>query len=162
MESNDKMVDHPGHYEKGDGHPECIELLTILTKGYDGIAAGCVMQTKYAYRAGSKGDASLTIEQKIIQDFKKLKWYLVYFRKSAVECAKTFPNLPIGWNCSVHKDKNEIEMVVHEFIYDKGDLIKDDLACLIRTIAEMKTFSDVDFALEKVDSIISKLEDEIT
>ena len=71
MNENDR-VNHPSYYEKGNGHTESIYLLSILTERFSGIYAGCVMQAKYLYRAGSKSEEGISIFEKAVEDIKKI------------------------------------------------------------------------------------------
>ena len=156
---NDKMVDHPGHYEKGNGHKECIELLEVLTRGYSGIAAGCVMQAKYLYRAGSKNEEGLTIEQKFVQDFKKCSWYLKYFRTSAKRFTTMgIGTLPTGFRCEVMKTKEEIDELVYEFTFDKSDEVKKVYSVLLPKLANLHSFEDIDDCIYRLDHLVFELE----
>ena len=79
MNTNDCMVNHPSHYEKAvtDNrlHPECIELLDVITQGLPGIIALDIGQLKYLYRFGSKAEEGMTKREKAIQDIEKIGWY---------------------------------------------------------------------------------------
>lgn len=65
-----ETVNHPDHYKKGD-RIECIELLDIITKGYEGIAAFDIGQVKYLYRAGSKFNDPKQKAKKALEDVNK-------------------------------------------------------------------------------------------
>ena len=79
MDTEDCMVNHPSHYEKvlfdNRLHPECIELLDIITQGLPGIIALDIGQLKYLYRFGSKAEEGMTKREKAIQDVEKIGWY---------------------------------------------------------------------------------------
>ena len=148
-------VNHPEHYEKA-GHKECIDLLLIITRGYSGIAAGDLMQAKYLYRAGSKDDAGMTQNEKTYEDLKKFNWYLNHFKKSAIEelGSSTAYNLPAGWSCFSRKTEEEMSEVITEFIWDKPDDLKEDLAKVLHIIMCMTTFNELEYALETMNKIL--------
>ena len=62
--NEDTRVNHPSYYEKkvNDNriHPECIELLEVITRGFPGILALDAGQLKYCYRFGSKAEEGLS------------------------------------------------------------------------------------------------------
>jgi len=159
--ANDR-VNHPSHYEKGGGHKECIDLLAVMVAGYEGIAAGCIMQAKYLYRAGSKCEASLSQAQKTIEDFKKFRWYLAKFYETATNAIfDSVIFLPLGWACSVDKTEAQINEIVDEFTYDKPELIREDMRALLRLLPKLHKFSEVVDAVKLVDNIIEKLQQNI-
>ena len=164
------MVNHPKHYakESNDGlaHPECIDLLGSLTRGYSGIAAGCVMQFKYGYRAGSKADTELGQKKKTIEDFKKIIWYMNYFAGKAGEIVKVFDfskttdiSLPEGFRCT-KTDPSETEawLIANEFINDKPASIRDDLFDAVITVYNMQTFGDLAAVIEDITNVVATLE----
>lgn len=162
------MVNHPKHYakESNDGlnHPECIDLLGALTRGYSGIAAGCVMQFKYGYRAGSKADDSLGQKKKTIEDFNKIIWYMNYFGKKALENkgaseAHDCDTLPSEFSCA-KADPSETEawLIANEFVYDKPAEIRDDLFDAIINVYNMKTFGDLNTVITDLSGVVSTLE----
>lgn len=159
--ANDR-VNHPSHYEKGGGHKECIDLLAVMVAGYEGIAAGCIMQAKYLYRAGSKGEASLSQAQKTIEDFRKFRWYLAKFDETAINAAfDSAIFLPIGWACSVDKTDAQVNEIIDEFTYDKPELIREDMRALLCLLPRLHKFSEVIDAIKLVDKIIEKLQQNI-
>lgn len=116
------MVNHPAHYEKGNGHIECIDLLEELCCGYYGIAAMEIGQFKYLYRCGSKGDAQLSVKEKAVEDIGKVIWYMKNFYSKAVKMSRIddqFEPLPDLFRS--HKIPSEIALnvIVKEFTYDK-------------------------------------------
>ena len=134
--ANDR-VNHPSHYEKGGGHKECIDLLTVMVAGYEGIAAGCIMQAKF-------------------------RWYLAKFYETATNAAfDSVIFLPIGWACSVDKTEAQINEIVDEFTYDKPELIREDMCALLRLLPTLHKFSEVVDAVKLVDNIIEKLQQNI-
>ena len=62
-------VNHPGHYTSHPSGIECIEI----TRHYPFSIGNAI---KYLWRAGLKKDASLTDNQKEIEDLKKAIWYI--------------------------------------------------------------------------------------
>lgn len=151
-ESAPDMVNHPSHYEKGIGHIECINLLEILVRGYSGIAAGCLMQAKYLYRAGSKIDA--------LEDVKKWQFYLKHFYKLAKADAlpgETKPDSMLSasfLNRSV-KSIGEIETLQREFTFDKPEEWKPLIGKIVSTVANLESFSDVEVALDATDQLLN-------
>lgn len=68
MEVKDN-VNHPEHYTSHPSSVECIEI----TRHYCFAIGNAI---KYLWRAGLKKDASLTDNQKEIEDLKKAIWYI--------------------------------------------------------------------------------------
>lgn len=68
MEVKDN-VNHPEHYTSHPSGVECIEI----TRHYCFSIGNAI---KYLWRAGLKKDASLTDNQKEIEDLKKAIWYI--------------------------------------------------------------------------------------
>lgn len=68
MEAKDN-VNHPEHYTSHPSGIECIEV----TRHYCFSIGNAI---KYLWRAGLKKDASLTDNQKEIEDLKKAIWYI--------------------------------------------------------------------------------------
>ena len=68
MEVKDN-VNHPEHYTSHPSGIECIEV----TRHYCFSIGNAI---KYLWRAGLKKDASLTDNQKEIEDLKKAIWYI--------------------------------------------------------------------------------------
>ena len=91
--------------------------------------AGCIMQAKYLYRAGSKSDSEMSIEQKAIQDLKKFDFYLKYYQKSAK--AKSAKELSKDFRCNCRKSKKLLDYISNEFIYDKPEIIRELLKELV-------------------------------
>ena len=78
---NDKMVNHPDHYQSKDGL-ECIEIIKAIVddKPYNNFIGHCIGTTvKYLFRLGikepdeSKGQ---TLKDKMVQDLEKARWYI--------------------------------------------------------------------------------------
>lgn len=63
------MVNHPQHYTSHPSGVECIDI----TRHYCFSIGSAI---KYLWRAGLKKDASLTDNQKEIEDLKKAIWYI--------------------------------------------------------------------------------------
>lgn len=168
------MVNHPSHYEKNSEgkikHPECIDLLAALTKGYNGIAALDVGQYKYAYRAGSKADASLSQKSKAIEDFSKIIWYLTDLLNRASETYRSYSlNTPADHNCllpdqyACHKtdpSRLEARLIANEFIFDKPNNICTDLTRAVILAYNFTTFGELNEAIECFKRIINTLGEE--
>lgn len=157
---DEKAVDHPSHYEKGNGHIECIDLLSFITEGYKGIYALDIGQTKYAYRAGTKGEADLSIEEKTVQDFKKLRWYLIDFTKR-VQAEMSQNNKSFGDVVYVNGKKEYkpviAEILQKEFSYDKPGYIRSLVKQYVNIIYRLEDISDLKEAINLVEKIISLL-----
>lgn len=67
--NNSDNVNHPEHYTSHPSGIECIEI----TRHYPFSIGNAI---KYLWRAGLKKDASLTDNQKEIEDLKKAIWYI--------------------------------------------------------------------------------------
>lgn len=165
MENNgivaeDRMVSHPKHYEKGQGHIECIDLLSLLCHGYKDIFANEVGQSKYLYRAGTKAEEGYTLKQKTIQDLKKIRWYMSDFKLRA----KTYMemnNLSFGPVVYYNNDKEyiplEVSILKYEFTFDKPEIIKEDIAEIIGIIYRFDSIQSVDKVIALLDKLIEKV-----
>ena len=69
METRVDNVNHPKHYTSHPSGVECIEI----TRHYCFAIGNAI---KYLWRAGHKQDASLSDNQKEIEDLKKAIWYI--------------------------------------------------------------------------------------
>ncbi len=164
------MVNHPGHYEKkiddGLDHPECIDLLDFLVFGYSGIAAGCVMQFKYCYRAGSKAERGLTLEQKTAEDFNKVVWYMKYYQSKVLTAwhnendglENKTNKIPWEYRCQEDKHAAALRCVANEFIMDKPTSIRSKLEDVIIMVACMKDLTDIEYVIDGLEQIIGVLE----
>lgn len=168
-------VNHPEYYLKkvDDGilHPECIELLEFITNGYCGIAAGDIFQVKYAFRAGSKGDSEIGIEKKIIQEYKKLEWYINdFYNRSKKYKAPAIvigdvnkacrTQLPFGFACGNTKSDIARMLVADQFAYDKPVEVRESIRELIYTLSMLRTEEDINKCKQLIAYII-KTEEEI-
>lgn len=70
--TNSEKVDNVNHPEHYTSHPSGIECIEI-TRHYCFSIGNAI---KYLWRAGLKKDASLTDNQKEIEDLKKAIWYI--------------------------------------------------------------------------------------
>lgn len=165
---NDR-INHPSHYEKGNGHLECIDLLEILTSGFSGIDAMEIGQAKYLYRAGSKSENGYGPLEKQIEDVKKFKWYINHFISrntfsfkvtdtdevvTRLKSTSSFQPMPE----KSLKSGIIIDKVVEEFTFDKPEEIKEYYRTIITTIL---TFRSADELLEipkALDKVIDFLE----
>ncbi len=87
------MVNKPSHYQ---GEVQCIELISAMTSGLQGIVACNVGQwVKYCYRAGKKKTAdSNNSGLKTLQDLEKAMWYLSYLKEENEPGEKFNKNIP--------------------------------------------------------------------
>lgn len=69
MEQTVDNVNHPQHYTSHPSGVECIDI----ARHYCFSIGNAI---KYLWRAGLKKDASLTDNQKEIEDLKKAIWYI--------------------------------------------------------------------------------------
>lgn len=161
--TDDVAVNHPSHYEKGDGHIECIDLLDLLTAGYKGIYAMEVGQAKYLYRAGSKGEADLTQKEKTIQDVKKFLWYVNNLYSKVSSRGNQSPGVSfeeLVYDGGKMKFYNPVisQMLQNEFTYDKPDCIKNDIKVVIDLIYRLTSLSEIKEVAVKLQRIITTLE----
>lgn len=134
--NEDTRVNHPSYYEKkvNDNrvHPECIELLEVITRGFPGILALDAGQLKYCYRFGSKAEEGLSRKEKAAEDTRKIVWYMKDF-------TKRFYDYKIE---EVDEDtyfKTITTLVAEEFAFDKPESIKPAVRELIEQIMRAKT-----------------------
>ncbi len=162
--NDSKAVNHPSHYEKGDGHIECIDLLALISKGYKDIYANEVGQSKYLYRMGSKPEADLTKEQKACQDVKKSIWYLSDFRTRVERICRTNPDKDfqtiVYYGNGKYYDPFEADLIAKEFTYDKPAAIKDFIAKAIKLIYCFGSLSDVDEAISLLEKAVKIMSEE--
>lgn len=130
MDTNDFMVNHPSHYEKALAdnrlHPECIELLGIITQGLPGIIALDIGQLKYLYRFGSKSEEGMTKREKAIQDIEKIGWYAEDAKKRWLNYSDLIvqkPATPATYTTAL--------LVAEEFAFDKPELLKNLVRAII-------------------------------
>lgn len=123
MTTEDNMVNHPSHYEKvvSDNrlHPECIELLDVITQGLPGIIALDIGQLKYLYRFGSKAEEGMTRREKAIQDVEKIGWYAGDARKRWYKYAALIDKKPV-----TPATFTTALLVAEEFAFDKPESLK--------------------------------------
>lgn len=162
------MVNHPSHYEKGNGHMECIDLLEELCSGYFGIAAMEIGQFKYLYRCGSKGDSALSVKEKAIEDISKVIWYMKnLYAKARTSVARdtssiTIPTallgnqkemLPDEFRC--HKDGNKLalETIVREFTYDKPEFAKGLYREVLTFAYNLRTYDQLSMLIQTLEML---------
>lgn len=134
--NEDTRVNHPSYYEKkvNDNrvHPECIELLEVITRGFPGILALDAGQLKYCYRFGSKAEEGLSRKEKAAEDTRKIVWYM-----------KDFTNRFYDYKIEeVEEDsyfKTITVLVAEEFAFDKPESIKPAVRKLITMVMRAKT-----------------------
>ena len=130
MNTNDFMVNHPSHYEKALAdnrlHPECIELLDVITQGLPGIIALDIGQLKYLYRFGSKAEEGMTKREKAIQDIEKIGWYAEDAKKRWLSYSDLIVQKPV-----TQATHTIALLVAEEFAFDKSELLKDLVRAVI-------------------------------
>ena len=130
MDTNDCMVNHPSHYEKAvtDNrlHPECIELLDVITQGLPGIIALDIGQLKYLYRFGSKAEEGMTKREKAIQDVEKIGWYAEDAKKRWFNYSDLITQKPV--TPAIY---TTALLVAEEFAFDKPELLKNLVRAVI-------------------------------
>ena len=130
MDTEDCMVNHPSHYEKAllDNrlHPECIELLDVITQGLPGIIALDIGQLKYLYRFGSKAEEGMTKREKAIQDVEKIGWYAEDAKSRWTKYSGLIDQRPITpaiYTIAL--------LVAEEFAFDKPESLKNLVRAII-------------------------------
>ena len=154
--NEDTRVNHPSYYEKkvNDNrvHPECIELLEVVTRGFPGILALDAGQLKYCYRFGSKAEEGLSRKEKAAEDTRKIVWYMKDF-------TKRFYDYKIE---EVEYDqyfKTISTLVAEEFAFDKPESIKDPVRKLIEQIMKSKTkYYDSEGLVHAADVLVKAVE----
>lgn len=130
MDTNDCMVNHPSHYEKALAdnrpHPECIELLDVITQGLPGIIALDIGQLKYLYRFGSKVEEGMTKREKAIQDVEKIGWYAEDAKKRWFNYSDLITQKPV--TPAIY---TTALLVAEEFAFDKPELLKNLVRAVI-------------------------------
>ena len=130
MDTNDFMVNHPSHYEKAVAdnrlHPECIELLDVITQGLPGIIALDIGQLKSLYRFGSKAEEGMTKREKAIQDIEKIGWYAKDAKKRWFNYSDLITQKPV--TPAIY---TTALLVAEEFAFDKPELLKNLVRAVI-------------------------------
>ena len=150
MNENER-VNHPSHYEKGNGHTECIYLLSILTERFSGIYAGCVMQAKYLYRAGSKAEEGIGIVEKSIEDIKKFKFYWGKICANKIECIKSMKP-----RFNPLMESVLIEKLINEFTFDKPEWAKPHYENIITNIITLELPNQIDTIMNDIKILINE------
>lgn len=160
-------VNHPGYYEKsnkGEKHIECIHLMAMICEGYSGIAAFDIGQCKYIYRCGCKTEMGMENKDKAVQDANKYGWYLKDFKSRALQnrtsCYPEYSKdelLPEGFYCNKTRNEALAEFIADEYTFDKDERVKPIIRDLIETVYCMKTFRELDFAIEDVETLAKEL-----
>lgn len=134
--NEDTRVNHPSYYEKkvNDNriHPECIELLEIITRGFPGILALDAGQLKYCYRFGSKDEEGLSKKEKAAEDTQKIVWYI----KDFTERFSDYKLEKVEWDSYI---ETITSLVAEEFAFDKPKSIKPAVRKLIFMVMRSKT-----------------------
>jgi hypothetical protein len=154
--NEDTRVNHPSYYEKkvNDNrvHPECIELLEVITRGFPGILALDAGQLKYCYRFGSKAEEGLSRKEKAAEDTRKIVWYMKDF-------TKRFYDYKIE---EVEEDsyfKTITALVAEEFAFDKPESIKPAVRKLIDQIMRAKTRTyDAEGLVQAANNLVEAVE----
>lgn len=154
--NEDTRVNHPSYYEKkvNDNrvHPECIELLEVITRGFPGILALDAGQLKYCYRFGSKAEEGLSRKEKAAEDTRKIVWYMKDF-------TKRFYDYKIE---EVDEDtyfKTITTLVAEEFAFDKPESIKPAVRKLIEQIMRAKTLHyDAEGLVKAANNLVEAVE----
>lgn len=151
-------VNHPSHYERNDGHAECISLINALTRDYKGVYAFCIGQIKYLYRAGSKKDEGISILEKKIQDIKKFIWYISYFLKCCVNSNESFYS-EIYVNGKIKSTNyGELEILKNEFTYKiSSPTEKQIVSQIIDNVYCFKSVEDIKETILLLDSLVNEI-----
>lgn len=152
--NEDERVNHPKYYEvKAEDdrdHPECIDLLELITFGLPGVLALDLGQLKYLYRLGHKPEQGLTKREKAIEDANKILWYAKDLQRHWSFYTKNFDavNYYIG-------EHTMARLVAEEFAMNKPDAIKDCVRRVIHCAYELSTTnSNVEQYVESVQHLV--------
>lgn len=150
------MVNHPSHYIGGEGRPECIELINDIICGHQGVAAFCIGQVKYLYRAGKKSDSDMSIYQKALEDVKKFKWYINYIISEYKR---------LGWHHHhefLRKEKViptvRKNFIANEFSIGKDDRVGELIFDVVLRLTKIYHVEDYEVIAEVLDLIIIEME----
>lgn len=155
-ENEDKRVNHPSYYEKklDDNrlHPECIDLLEVLTKDFTGVLALDIGQLKYCYRFGSKAEEGLSRKEKALEDTRKIVWYMKDFVKRRPEYSIKECEYDTYF-------KTLTALVAEEFAFDKPEPIKPFVRELISYAMRAKTnFYDSFLLVRSAEKLVEAVE----
>lgn len=157
------MVNHPSHYVGGEGRPECIELIGHIVFGHQDIAAFCIGQVKYLYRAGKKSDSDMSIYQKALEDVKKFKWYINHIKSEHMKKDLKCQELSICHDdekfIRSHKMPEDLrKLIANEFSIGKEESIKDHIYTVVYLLTDITSIKDYDTILEELNLIITEME----
>lgn len=155
--NEDTRVNHPSYYEKkvNDNrvHPECIELLEVVTRGFPGILALDAGQLKYRYRFGSKAEEGLSRKEKAAEDTRKIVWYMSDFVKRFGD----YKIEEVDWDSYT---RTITTLVAEEFAFDKPESIKTPVRKLIFMIMRAKTkMFNPDGLIHAAEELVKAVED---
>ena len=171
-------VEHPTYYNST--RMECIEMLDRICEGYSGVAAFDIGQCKYLNRAGLKAEEGYSKYEKGLEDLNKFRFYLNDFfqracRKyyeeqgevvdSAIARSEVNIELPEGFYCRKTSSKLEKRLVAMQFAAGRSRetreeaILCDHFEDVIRSIWCMRTFMDLRFAIDNLNSLIKFFEE---
>lgn len=155
--NEDTRVNHPSYYEKkvNDNrvHPECIELLEVVTRGFPGILALDAGQLKYCYRFGSKAEEGLSRKEKAAEDTRKIVWYMKDFVKRFYDYKIEEIEFDLFF-------QTIITLVAEEFAFDKPESIKPAVRNLISMIMRAKTRTyDAEGLVKAAENLVKVVEE---
>ncbi len=165
-------VEHPTYYNST--RMECIEMLDIICEGYSGVAAFDIGQCKYLNRAGLKAEEGYSKYEKGLEDLKKFGFYLndfyqranrKYFEEygevvdAAIIRGEANVELPEGFYCTKKSSKLEKSLVAMQFAAGRSRetreeaILCDHFEDVIRSIWCMRTFTDLKFAIDNLNTL---------
>lgn len=158
-ENNKDRVNHPSYYEKDvkddRDHPECIDLLEVITNGLPGIIAMEIGQLKYLYRFGSKAEEGLSKKQKALEDVNKVLWYAIDAKKRLAygDYNEDMPSFP-----SETRIMTIARLIAEEFAFDKPKEVKNEVRGVIYAAYQLGYGSDIDRYIDAVQKLVEAVE----
>lgn len=160
--NEEARVNHPSYYETpvedGRDHPECIDLLEVLTSGLPGILALDIGQLKYLYRFGKKDEEGLSRKEKALEDVNKIEWYAKDFKRHwGYYCNDVRP--PVSYSQIANRTIQRL--IAEEFAFDKPESLKPYVRNVIYIAYDLSVTasSNVDAYIEAIQHLIKAIED---
>lgn len=156
MENESERVNHPKYYEKKvddqRDHPECIELLEVITEGLPGVLALDIGQLKYLYRFGSKAEGGLSRREKAIEDVNKILWY-------AKNAAQKWGFYDINYARHTVVRRTIARLVAEEFAFDKPLILKSYVRSVVYCAYDLSSGHDICQYVDAVEKLVKAIEE---
>lgn len=150
------MVNSPSHYCT-KGRPECIELINEIICGHNGLAAFCLGQVKYLYRAGKKAESGMTQGKKAIEDVSKFLWYINHLISKIKNSSFEDLDKYIRQRAFIPEIKQHA--IATEFAADKEDYISERIYFIVLKLTNITNVGTYDMIKTDLEELKKLMED---